>query len=62
MGRAGLLTFVLEEVTHAGSSGEDKGGDVFGDFGLLLGRERSEPLAETLCSVFMSGFESMKRT
>lgn len=59
--RKGLLTFVLEEVTHAGPSREDEGGNVFGDFGLFLGRECGEPFAETLCSILTSGFGSTGR-
>jgi hypothetical protein len=37
------LTFILQEVAHAGAAGEDELRDVFDDFGLVLGCERGEP-------------------
>jgi hypothetical protein len=37
------LTLILEEVAHAGAAREDELGDVFDDFGLVLGSERGEP-------------------
>ena len=42
------LTFILEEVAHARTAGEDELGDVLDDFGLVFGRERGEPLGQAL--------------
>jgi hypothetical protein len=44
----GWLTFVLEEVAHASSTGEDQLGDILDDLCLVLGRECSEPLGQAL--------------
>jgi hypothetical protein len=38
------LTFILEEVAHAGAAGEDELRDVFDDLGLVFGCECGEPL------------------
>lgn len=46
------LTFVLEEVAHAGAAGEDELGDVLDDFGFVLGRECGEPLGQALRAGF----------
>lgn len=47
-------TFVFEEVTHAGSSGEDELGDVFNDLGFVFWAEGSEPFCEALSSRLVS--------
>ena len=42
----GWATFVLEEVAHAGSAGEDELRDVLDDLGLVLGRQGGEPFGK----------------
>ena len=37
-------TFILQEIAHAGTAGEDELRDVLDDFGLVLGCERGKPL------------------
>jgi hypothetical protein len=39
------LTFILQEVAHAGTAGEDELRDVFNDLGLVFGGEGGEPFS-----------------
>ena len=44
----GRRTLVLKEVAHARAASKDELRDVLDDLGLVLGRQRNEPLGEAL--------------
>jgi len=46
-----LLTFVLKEVTHPCPPGKDKLRNILHNFGLVLGRQRSEPFRQALAEL-----------
>lgn len=43
-----MLTLVLEEVAHPGSSGKDKLGNILDNLGLLFRRQGGEPFRQAL--------------